>query len=65
MESTYYAVLYVVFDWLAKMMFSHVKKSYFLRVFKLSQRPKTLNNIDVCEINVFIISPSAIGEAEF
>ena len=56
MESMYYAVLYVVFDWLVKMMLSHVKKSYFLRVFKLSQRPKTLYNIDVCKINVFILS---------
>ena len=50
--STYYVDivgLYVVFDWLAKMMFSHVKKSYFLRVFKydFSQWPKSLYNTDV------------------
>ena len=43
-------ISYVVFDWLTKMIFSHVKLSYFLRVFKydFSQWPKTLYNTVRC-----------------
>jgi uncharacterized protein (DUF983 family) len=39
-------ISYALFDWLAKMIFSHVKISYYLRVFKydFSQWPKTLYN---------------------
>ena len=45
-------ISYVVFDWLAEMIFSQVKISYFLRVLKydFSQWPKTLYNTDVYEI---------------
>ena len=48
--------LYVTFDWLAKMIFSHVKNIVFLRVFRydFSQWPKTLYNIDVYEIKRFV-----------
>ena len=47
---------YMVFDWLTKMIFSHVKISYFLRVLKydFSQWPETLYNTDVYEISTFI-----------
>ena len=40
------------FDWLVKMIFSHVKNIVFLRVFEydFSQWPKTLYNTDVYEI---------------
>ena len=50
-------ISYVVFDWLMKRIFSNVKMSYFLRVFKydFSQWPKTLHNTatDVYEIIFF------------
>ena len=50
-------ISYAVFDWLAKMIFSHVKISYFFRVFKydFSQWPKTLYNTNVYIIKVFML----------
>ena len=56
MESVYYVVLYVIFDWLTKMMFSHIKISYFLPVFKyiFSQWPKTLSLMFIKQ-NIFLV----------